>query len=177
MSRLTDLFSKLKFLYTGADIVGNTSPNSPLAATGYQYTSTNGTVYYSTIDNSGNLRVITTNAPVNDGDGSLVSVSLSSGQATAVANAASLSTQSGIITSSTTNLGAGTEETLTITNSLVKSANAVINAIIVTSGTGGTMTARVTLGANGTFTITTRNISASAMTSTYSVGYFIAFAG
>ncbi len=176
MSRFTD-FSRLRFIYTGGDIVGNASPNSPLAATGYQYTSTNGNVFYTTVDNLGNLRVITTNVPVNDGDGSLVSVSLSSGQATAVANAAALNTQSGIITSSTNNLASATDETLTITNSLVKSANAVINVVIVTSGTGGTMTARASLGANGTFTITTRNISVSAMTSTYSVGYFIAFAG
>lgn len=101
-------------------------------------------------------------------------LSLERGAVTCTTNAATLHKASGIITSSTANLAAVTTESLTITNRLIKSANAQVYAVVSTPGTGGQVVVMAVTPSAGQFVINVRNVHATvAMTSAYAVSFII----
>lgn len=96
------------------------------------------------------------------------------GTGTAVANAVTIQSQCGVITSSTANLAAVTSETITLTDARIAATN-IILATTQSNCTGGGMVVPVAATAgSGSATIVMRNIHATtACTSTYTVGYTI----
>lgn len=91
-----------------------------------------------------------------------------------VANAGTLNTPTGLITSSTSTLAAATSESLTIACNFIRSANAQVYAMIQNPGTGGTIIVTSVVPTQGQFIINVRNLSATlAMTSIYVVQFII----
>lgn len=92
------------------------------------------------------------------------------GTATATAGAATLNTQSGVVTSESLTTAAGATYTLTITNNQVAATDLAF-ASVTTSGNGSPVVAKVTPGA-GSLVIVVQNAHASAaFSSTLKIGF------
>ena len=94
-------------------------------------------------------------------------------EATAVANAATYNKAGGKIVSSVANLAAGAGNTITVTNSKVKSANARIHATLEYAGDGQPVLGPIVPSA-GQFTVEVYNVAASdALNGTFKVVFDI----
>merc|ERR1711871_590319 len=85
-----------------------------------------------------------------------------------------LNGMSGVITSTTTNLGATTAETVTITNSRAYTTSVIVASINSPCTTGQVTVLSASCGTDGTINIVVYNLGGSACASTYKVAFFIA---
>ena len=100
-------------------------------------------------------------------------VAMECGTGAATANAITLEKQCGVITSSTSNLGAVTSGTITLTDARIASTN-IILATINGVCTSGKVVVESAVAGTGSATISVRNVHATdACASTYKIGFMI----
>jgi len=99
---------------------------------------------------------------------------VSYGAGSASSNAVTVDTKvTGLITSSTTTLGAGTEESIVLTNSYISATTSIVIAHVVSQCSSGRIIVLSSVGGSGFATITVRNDHTSACSSTYTIGFLV----
>jgi hypothetical protein len=96
------------------------------------------------------------------------------GTGAATTNAVTIDAKvTGLITSSTATLGAGTEESIALTNSYITASSSVVIAHVVSQCSAGRIIILSSVGGAGSATITVRNDNTNACTSTYTIGFLV----